>query len=257
AGERRADRGRRRTHQTRAGADDRNRAPGSQPDVNVSRDDHADHHPGRRGSPAAGGRRGPVVAGVGGQCPAAGGHLVGLSRRPARLDRCLLHRVLHRRAGLRRHVVVTSAEPSPAATPYDTAFCAALNNEHAVIYGYGIVSAHCAPEVNTLVSSALNQHRQRRDAVMATLTGRSVTAPVAAAGYQLPMPVNNPSDAARLAASMEKDTEATWRAVIEQAQSDQDRTFAVTALTQSAVLAAKWKQAQGDWPITTAFPGAD
>jgi hypothetical protein len=56
---------------------------------------------------------------------------------------------------------------------------------------------------------------------------------------------------------MEKDTEATWRAVIEQAQSDQDRTFAVTALTQSAVLAAKWKQAQGDWPITTAFPGAD
>ena len=88
---------------------------------------------------------------------------------------------------------MTSAEPSPAATPYDTALCAALNNEHAVIYGYGIVSAHCAPEVNTLVSSALNQHRQRRDEVIATLTGRSVTAPVAAAGYQLPMPVNSPS----------------------------------------------------------------
>jgi len=67
---------------------------------------------------------------------------------------------------------VTSAEPSPAATPYDSALCAALNNEHAVIYGYGIVSAHCAPEVNTLVSSALNQHRQRRDAVIVTLTGR-------------------------------------------------------------------------------------
>jgi hypothetical protein len=80
---------------------------------------------------------------------------------------------------------------------------------------------------------------------------------VAAAGYQLPMPVNSPSDAGQLAARMEKDTEAAWRAVIEQAQSDQDRTFAVTALTQSAVLAAKWKQAQGDWPITTAFPGAD
>lgn len=155
---------------------------------------------------------------------------------------------------------MTSAEPSPAASPSgpdDTALCAALNDEHAVIYGYGIVSAHCAPEVNALVSSALNQHRQRRDAVIATLTGRSVTPPVAAAGYQLPMPVNNPSDAVRLAARMEKDTEAAWRAVIEQAQSEQDRTFAVTALTQSAVLAAKWKQAQGDWPITTAFPGAD
>ena len=152
---------------------------------------------------------------------------------------------------------MTSAEPSPAATPSGTALCAALNNEHAVIYGYGIVSAHCAPEVNTLVSFALTEHRQRRDAVIAMLTGRSVTAPVAAAGYQLPMPVNNPSDAGRLAARMEKDTQATWRAVIEQAQSDHDRTFAVTALTQSAVLAAKWKQSQGDWPITTAFPGAD
>ena len=152
---------------------------------------------------------------------------------------------------------MTSAEPSPAATPYDIALCAALSNEHAVIYGYGNVSAHCAPEVNTLVSSALNQHRQRRDAVIAALAGRAVTAPVAAAGYQLPMPVNNAADALRLAARMEKDTEAAWRAVIEQAQSDADRTFAVTALTQSAVLAAKWKQAQGVWPITTAFPGTD
>ena len=152
---------------------------------------------------------------------------------------------------------MTSAEPSSAATPYDNALCAALTTEHAVIYGYGMVSAHCQPDVNNLVSSALNQHRLRRDEVIATLTCRSVTAPVAAAGYQLPMPVNNPSDAVRLAVRMEKDTAAAWRAVIEQAQSDQDRTFAVTALTQSAVLAAKWKQAQGDWPITTAFPGAD
>ena len=73
----------------------------------------------------------------------------------------------------------------------------------------------------------------------------------------VPIPVNTPADAARLAARMEKDTEVAWRAVVEQAQSDQDRTFGVTALTQSAVLAAKWKQSAGDWPITTAFPGAD
>jgi hypothetical protein len=152
---------------------------------------------------------------------------------------------------------VTSAEPSTAATPYDTALFAALTNEHAVIYGYGIVSAHCEPDVNNLVSFALNQHRQRRDRVIATLASRSVTAPVAAAGYQLPMPVNTAADAVRLAARMEKDTEMAWRAVIEQAQSSPDRTFGVTALTQSAVLFARWKQALGEWPITTAFPGAD
>ncbi len=152
---------------------------------------------------------------------------------------------------------MTSAEPSPAATPQDTALCAALDNEHAVIYGYGIVSAHCQPDVNNLVSFALSQHRQRRDQVIAMLAGRAVTAPVAAAGYQLPISVNTATDAARLAARMEKDTEVAWRAVIEQAQSSEDRTFGVTALTQSAVLAARWKQVLGDWPITTAFPGAD
>jgi hypothetical protein len=155
---------------------------------------------------------------------------------------------------------VTSAEPSPAASPsgpYDIALCAALSNEHAVIYGYGIVSAHCQPEVNTLVSFALSQHRQRRDQVIGMLAGRSVTAPVAAAGYQMPIPVNKATDAVQLAVRMEKDTEVTWRAVIEQAQNPDDRTFGVTALTQSAVLAARWKQLLGEWPITTAFPGAD
>jgi Domain of unknown function (DUF4439) len=148
---------------------------------------------------------------------------------------------------------VTSAEPSPA----NSALCTALTNEHAVIYGYGIVSAHCEPDVNTMVSFAMNQHRQRRDQVIAMLASRSVSAPVAAAGYQLPIPVNNPTDATRLAVRMENDTEVAWRAVIERAQTPEDRTFGVTALTQSAVFAARWKQVLGVDPITTAFPGAD
>jgi Domain of unknown function (DUF4439) len=152
---------------------------------------------------------------------------------------------------------VTSAEPSPATTPSDTALSDAVTTEHAVIYGYGIVSAHCSPDVNTLVSTALAQHRLRRDQAITMLAGRSVTAPVAAAGYQLPMPVNTATDAVHLAVRMEKDAEVAWRAVIEQAQNPQDRGFAVTALTQSAVLAARWRQVDGQWPITTAFPGAD
>ncbi len=152
---------------------------------------------------------------------------------------------------------MTSAEPSTAANPSDKALSAALANEHAVIYGYGIVSARCAPEVNTLVSAALAEHRARRDQAVTMLTGRSVTAPSAAAGYQLPMPVLTPTDAEKLAVRMENDTEATWRAFVEQAQSNDDRTFGVTALTQSAVLAARWKQQLGERPITTAFPGAD
>jgi hypothetical protein len=152
---------------------------------------------------------------------------------------------------------MTSAEPSTADNPADKALCAALANEHAVVYGYGIVSAHCAPEVNTLVSSALSQHRARRDQAITMLTGRKVTAPVAAAGYQLPMPVDTPTDAVQLAVRLESDSEVAWRVFVEQAQSSDDRTFGVTSLTQSAVLAARWKHQLGGWPITTAFPGAD
>jgi hypothetical protein len=158
---------------------------------------------------------------------------------------------------------VTSAEPSSAATPTpassdpDNALCTALATEHAVIYGYGIVSAHSPPDVNKLVAYAMNQHREHRDRVIVMLAGRSVSAPVAAAGYQLPMPVNNATDAAHLAVRMEQDSEVAWRAVIEQAQTLQDRSFGVTALTQSTVLATRWNQVLSVWPITTAFPGGE
>jgi hypothetical protein len=157
---------------------------------------------------------------------------------------------------------VTSAEPSSGGTPTrasssgpDNALCAALVTEHAVIYGYGIVSAHSPPDVNKLVAYAMNQHRERRDRAIVMLANRSVSAPVAAAGYQLPMPVDNATDAAHLAVCMEKDSEVAWRAVIEQAQMPQDRGFGVTALTQTAVLTARWNQVLSIWPITTALPG--
>jgi hypothetical protein len=161
---------------------------------------------------------------------------------------------------------VTSGEPTPAATSTpvtpastgpDAALCAALATEHGAIYGYGIVSAHSSPDVNKLVAYAMNQHRERRDQIIVMLAGRAVSAPVAATGYQLPMPVNNPTDAAHLAVRMEKDTEVAWRAAIEQAQTPQDRGFGVTALTQSAILVARWNQVLSVWPITTAFPGGE
>ena len=54
---------------------------------------------------------------------------------------------------------------------------------------------------------------------------------------------------------MEEDAAVAWRAVLEQATTDQDRAFAVTALTQCAVAAARWSQVLDVWPITVAFPG--
>ncbi|MEZ0364674.1 ferritin-like domain-containing protein [Mycobacterium sp. pUA109] len=152
---------------------------------------------------------------------------------------------------------MTSTEPSPSAPdkPGDAALAEALTTEYGVIYGYGMVSAHSPPDINYLVADALHQHRDRRDQVVTMLADRSVTVPVAAAGYQLPVPVNNPTEAAQLAARMENDAAVAWRAVLEHAQTSEDRAFAVTALTQSAVLGARWNRALDIWPIAGAFPG--
>lgn len=152
---------------------------------------------------------------------------------------------------------MTSPTPTPdrPAEADKAALFDAVATEHAAIYGYGIVSAHSSPDENDLVSQALAKHRERREAAITMLSERSAKAPLPAVGYQLPFPVTTPTDAAKLAARMENDCAVAWRAVIEQAGSEQDREFGVTALTESAVLAARWNQVLGVWPVSSAFPG--
>jgi hypothetical protein len=156
---------------------------------------------------------------------------------------------------------MTSPTPTPS-RPEGAGLAAlyeAVATEHATIFGYGIVSAHSTPDDNALVSEAMKIHRAQREKAIARLTAQSVQPPLPAAGYQLPMTVNDPADAANLAVRMESDAAVAWRAVLEQAvegsAGDVDRGFAVSALTQSAVLAARWKQVLKIWPLTRAFPG--
>lgn len=158
---------------------------------------------------------------------------------------------------------MTSAEPTQPGMPVrpsdaaDGALYDAVATEHGIIYGYGVVSAHATPEVNWLVSSSIAEHRQRRDAAITLLEARDVAPPLPAAGYQVPGPVRDTRDAEQLAVRMEKDAAAAWRAVVEQATRTEDRTFGVTAVTQSAVAAARWTQVTGTAPVITAFPGGN
>jgi len=80
------------------------------------------------------------------------------------------------------------------------------------MHGYGIVSAHSTPDVNDLVSEAIATHRQQRETLIAALDKESITAPLPAAGYQLPFAVDDPTDAANLAVRMENDAATAWRA---------------------------------------------
>ncbi|WP_396905989.1 ferritin-like domain-containing protein [Mycolicibacterium phlei] len=146
-------------------------------------------------------------------------------------------------------------EPTRPADPGDGALFDAIAAEHAAIYGYGVVSAHTTPDTNWLVSESIAAHRERREAALALLDDRSVAGPLPAAGYRLPTTVDTPEQAAKLAVQMENDAATAWRAVVEQATSETDRAFAVAALTQCAVAAARWNQVLGATPVTVAFPG--
>jgi hypothetical protein len=155
---------------------------------------------------------------------------------------------------------MTSPRPTPTKEPAaadEKALADAIAAEHATIYGYGFVSAHTTPDLNDLVSECLEEHRARREAAIAMLSSRSVAAPLAAVGYQLPRVVKNSNDAAALAVKMEDDDAIAWRAVLEQAQSSTDRAFAATALTQSAERAATWRHVINIWPMTVPFPGGN
>ncbi|MDX1874895.1 ferritin-like domain-containing protein [Mycolicibacterium sp. 120266] len=146
-------------------------------------------------------------------------------------------------------------DPNRPGNPADAALFDAVAAEHGAIYGYGVVSAHSTPDENDLVADAMAQHRERREQAIARLTARKVAVPLPAVGYQLPLEVSDPTQAAQLAVRMEEDTAVAWRAVLEQATTTEDRSFAVTALTQSAVLAARWSRVLGAAPVTLAFPG--
>lgn len=150
---------------------------------------------------------------------------------------------------------MTAPIPGRPEDPAQGALYDAVVTEHAAIYGYGVVSAHSLPTRNELISEALAAHRERREAALALLAAQDVDAPLPAAGYQLPITVDSPTEAARLAARIEDDCAVAWRAVLEQSGSAEDRGFALSALTQCAVLAARWRQVLGGWPITRAFPG--
>jgi len=139
--------------------------------------------------------------------------------------------------------------------PADAALFDAVTTEHGTIYGYGVVSAHTTPEVNALVADALAVHRANREAGIAALIARSAPTPLPAAGYQMPTAMDSPDAAAKDAVRMEENAATAWRAVAEQATAGPDRALAVRALTDVAVLAARWRQVTGQTPVTAAFPG--
>jgi hypothetical protein len=145
--------------------------------------------------------------------------------------------------------------PSPSGTGQVPALQTALAAEHAVIWGYGVVGAHVGDALVARVRDADNAHRILRDETIALITRYGGTPVATEPEYALPFPVTDRGSALRLAVHLEEGAAAAWRYAVAATDDVQVRRTALTALSDAAVRATRWRLALPTSPATVAFPG--
>jgi Domain of unknown function (DUF4439) len=131
----------------------------------------------------------------------------------------------------------------------------ALAAEHAVIWGYGVVGAHAGDALLPAVRAADDAHRTRRDATITLITTYGGTPVPTGPEYALPFPVTDRASALRLALHLEEGAAAAWRYTVAATDDTEVRRTALTALSDAAVQATRWRQLEPTAPVTVPFPG--
>lgn len=131
----------------------------------------------------------------------------------------------------------------------------ALAAEHAAVYAYGPVGVQLEDDDEVARARACEQaHRDRRDTLVALLSGRGAAPPGPEPSYALPFEVTGPDEARELAVLVEQRVAAAWRAALAHV-ADADRGVVLDALVDAALRAARWREAAGETPATVPFPG--
>jgi ferritin-like protein len=132
---------------------------------------------------------------------------------------------------------------------------AALAAEDAAIYAYGVIGVRLSSDdEKSDAHAAETAHRQRRNYAVTRLDQLKIKPPATPAGYGLPFPVTDRDSALKLAIHVEDGVAQAWREVLPVTESA-DRTTALSAMTDAAVRATRWRRlAQAD-PVTLPFPG--
>lgn len=134
-----------------------------------------------------------------------------------------------------------------------TALNRALAAEHASLFVYGALGAatsqSATPELFDSVTAGYRAHRAHRDQLTSRVLDHGGEPVAAEPGYELPARLASPDAVAAAALEVERRCEATYRWLVSQT-SGEDRRFAVTALTNSAVRSLTFR---GSPEI---FPGA-
>jgi hypothetical protein len=131
---------------------------------------------------------------------------------------------------------------------------AALAAEEAAIYAYGLIGVHVSASDRDEARAAEAAHRARRDVLVSRLDQLKASTAPAPAGYELPFPVTGRATALKLAVHVEDGVAQAWRAALP-ATADADRSTSLSALTDAAVRATRWRRLAGTTPMTLPFPG--
>lgn len=145
---------------------------------------------------------------------------------------------------------MSAAAPTPQER---AALTDALAAERAAVYAYGLVAAYAAPQRSAAVDGAQRAHRDRRDALLATLTDQGAAAPPGESAYDVG-PLTDATGAAALAARVEEAAGVTWRSVLERSDPGELRRTALAALVDTATRASSWRVAL-EQPALRTFPG--
>lgn len=132
---------------------------------------------------------------------------------------------------------------------------AALAAEEAAIYAYGPIGVKLTGTGERTEARAAEQaHRNRRDTLVSKLAQLKASAAPAPAGYELPFAVTDRASALKLAVQVEDGVAQAWRVVLP-VTTGTDRSNALSALTDSAVRATRWRRLAEVTPVTMPFPG--
>jgi hypothetical protein len=124
----------------------------------------------------------------------------------------------------------------------------ALGNEHAAVYGYGVLAVRLTGAERDAARNAYNTHRARRDILIGLIEAQGDKPVAAAPAYAIPFPVNTAADAKRLATQLEQRLGASYADVILSSSGDTRRT-GLEWLTDATVRAVQWSG------TSVAFPG--
>jgi hypothetical protein len=129
-----------------------------------------------------------------------------------------------------------------------SALQSALAAEHAAIYGYGVIGALLAGQLQARAHAYWVAHQQARDTLEAMLANRGATPVAASPAYRLPFAVAGEPAAVRLAVLLEDGVVQAYLGVV--AVTDPAlRSFGALAMQPPANRAVVWRG------TTVAFPG--